>query len=324
MPDAASANTFDECGGDPASFVRQAFLALDGRRPLSQSEVDVYVELYQAAATLGDAPKDVVARAIMNRPEFADRWVEIVMDALHVQRLDIQTEAECWDNELRSTVSPALATAVRDHTAMQGGDGQPFTMLDLAKSSLALDDLSPIYRAQLFSLNSHPIPAANVGAVDAELARREDFGEHLRCQLPAPRRRVPRLPQQRDVGHRQRRSRARSPLAGTGARGEGRVRRVDRRQLAASRTRCSASTTSSITATRCRGAGARAAASSGRRRRSAWTSRMSTPSSRASRASARRCSTSRPRCRGASRRCAAPRSPAMRRSATPTPRSPGS
>ena len=176
MPDAATTNTFDECGGDPASFVRQAFLALDGRRPLSQSEVDVYVELYQAAATLGDPPKDVVARAIMNRPEFADRWVETVMDALHVQRLDIQTEAECWDNELRSSVSPALATAVRDHTAMQGGDGQPFTMLDLAKSSLALDDLSPIYRAQLFSLNSHPIPAANVGAVDAELARREDFG----------------------------------------------------------------------------------------------------------------------------------------------------
>lgn len=174
-PDAATDNTFDQCGGDAASFVRQSFLALDGRRPLSQAEVDVYVELYKAAETLGEQPKDVVARAIMNRPEFADHWTEIVMDALHVQRLDIQTEADCWDTELRSTVVPDLAAAVRDQPATQPGSGA-FTMLDLAKSALALDDLSPIYRAQLFSLNAHPIPAANVDDVQAELARREDFG----------------------------------------------------------------------------------------------------------------------------------------------------
>src|SRR5205085_12107261 len=66
--------------------------------------------------------------------------------------------------------------AIRDKAASTTGDGTSFTMLDLARSSLALDDLTPIYRAQLFSLVSRPIPAANVGAVQAELARREDFG----------------------------------------------------------------------------------------------------------------------------------------------------
>ena len=30
-------STFDECDGDAQSFVRQAFLALDGRRPKSQA-----------------------------------------------------------------------------------------------------------------------------------------------------------------------------------------------------------------------------------------------------------------------------------------------
>ncbi|MGE0546863.1 MAG: hypothetical protein AB7O24_23565 [Kofleriaceae bacterium] len=178
-PDAGDDNTdnsFDQCGGDPASFVRQAFLALDGRRPRSQAEVDVYVDLYTAADELGDDPKRVVARAIMNRPEFATRWTDVVMDALHVQRLDVQNEANCWDIPLRSQVTPELAIAVRDQTADVNA-GDTFTMLDLASSALALDDLSPIYRAQLYSLVSHPIPAANVGPVDAELARRADFGE---------------------------------------------------------------------------------------------------------------------------------------------------
>ncbi|MBL0218990.1 MAG: hypothetical protein IPQ07_34615 [Myxococcales bacterium] len=175
-PDGPGDNTFDQCGGDPASFARQSFLSLVGRRPKSQAEVKVYADLYQAAADLGDDPKDTVARAIMTRPEFSERWVNVAMDALHVQRLDIQSEADCWDEPLRSTVTPALAMAVRDKSAPQSADGTSFTMLDLARSAIALDDLSPIYRAQLFSLVSHPIPAANVGAVDAELARREDFG----------------------------------------------------------------------------------------------------------------------------------------------------
>lgn len=174
MPDAGP--TFDQCDADPAAFVRQAFLALSGRRPRGQAEVDVYVDLYASASELGDAPRDVVARAIMQRPEFTERWVDVVMDALHVQRLDIQTEASCWDDALRTTVTPALAAAVRDQTATQAGDGTTWTMLDLARSALALDDLTPIYRAQLFSMMSHPIPAANVAPVEAELARREDFG----------------------------------------------------------------------------------------------------------------------------------------------------
>ena len=168
--------TFDECAGGAASFVRQAFLALDGRRPRSQAEVDVYVDLYDQAVAQERDPIELVARAIMNRPEFAARWIDVVMDALSVQRIDIQGEASCWDQPARQAVAPALAAAIRDGRATGGGDGAPFTMLDLAASAIALDDLTPIYRAQLFSLVSHPQPAANVGRVEAELARRADFG----------------------------------------------------------------------------------------------------------------------------------------------------
>ena len=177
LPDANDTHTtFDHCDGDSASLTRQAFLSLLGRRPKSQAEVDVYVDLYASAKQRGDDPVDVVARAIMARPEFAERWVDSVMDSLHVQRLDLQSEASCWDGGTRAATTSALAIAVRDKPASQTADGQAFTMVDLARSAIALDDLTPIYRGQLFSLVSHPIPAANVNRVDAELARRADFG----------------------------------------------------------------------------------------------------------------------------------------------------
>jgi hypothetical protein len=169
---------FTECAGDPASFVRQSFLALDGRRPKSQAEVDVYVDLYEATKAAGKDPKEAVARAIMEQPDFAERWLDATMDAIHVQRLDVQNEAACWDTTNRATVDAGLATAVRSMAATTQGDGKgTWTMLDLAKSALALDDLTPIYRAELFSMVAHPIPAANVPPVEAELARRADFGE---------------------------------------------------------------------------------------------------------------------------------------------------
>ena len=167
---------FNACTADAPSFVRQAFVALIGRRPRSQAEVDVYVDLYTAAQTKGLDPKDTVARAIMAEPEFTERWTQATMDAMHVQRYNIQNEAACWDRPTRATVSAGLATAVRDQLASGAGDNATWNMADLASSALALDDLTPLYRAQLFSMMTHPIPAANVPPVDAELSRRADFG----------------------------------------------------------------------------------------------------------------------------------------------------
>ncbi len=167
---------YTACGGAPDAFVRQTFLALAGRRPRSQAEVNVYTDLYAAALVKGADAKETVARAIMAEPEFSERWIQQAMDALQVQRFDYQTEAACWDHGTRSTTSAALATAVRDQAASGTGDGAQWNMADLAASAIALDDLTPLYRAQLFSMMQHPIPAANVADVEAELARRADFG----------------------------------------------------------------------------------------------------------------------------------------------------
>lgn len=184
-PDAAvdAAVTPVSCDDTFDAFTRHAMLALAGRRPVSQAEVDVYVDLAEAveaeagAAADGSAGRAAIADAIMAGPGYADRWVEQLMDTLKVQRLDIQSQAACWGDARRASVTPALAASVRDADALGGdADGGAFTMLDLARSSVALDDVTPILRGQVFAMMALPIPAANVPPVEAELARRADFG----------------------------------------------------------------------------------------------------------------------------------------------------
>ncbi|HTM23533.1 MAG TPA: hypothetical protein VL172_23580, partial [Kofleriaceae bacterium] len=180
-PDAGG--TWRDCDAGDQAFVRSAFLAVLGRRPRSQAEVDVYVDLIEAArarlATVPDGPQPraLAVRALARQPEYLDRWTEIVMDALKVTRIEDQEQWACYGKRFRSDDGGDLAAFVRDNPPAGGGDGAGrFSMLDLARSALQLDDLSPIYRGHLFALVSRAIPAANVPRVEAELARREDFG----------------------------------------------------------------------------------------------------------------------------------------------------
>ena len=180
--------TYLECTGTDQAFVRQAHLAVLGRRPRSQAEVNVYADLMagvralavpDAGAVSAPDPREVVVRALLDQPGYVDRWTEHVMDALRVPRIEDQSQASCYGQSVRGrgVADGALAAFVRDHAPADGGDGDGgFTMLDLLRSSLALDDLSVAWRAHLFALVSRPSPAANVPPVEAELARREQFG----------------------------------------------------------------------------------------------------------------------------------------------------
>lgn len=174
--------TFDQCTSTPASFVRDASLALLGHRPRSQREVDAYVALYdqvaaaRAAGASTDEPRAVVARALLARPERIDRWTGHFLDALRVARIEDQSQADCYGSAALPAVGPDLARAVRDTPSTGPGTGAGFTMLDLARSAIALGDLTPLYRGHLFALVARPITAANVPPVEAELARRDDSG----------------------------------------------------------------------------------------------------------------------------------------------------
>jgi len=187
---------FTECDGSDQAFVRQATLAVLGRRPRSQAEVNLHADVMAGVRALSAAPeeedpdagpdpavpdpREVVARALLADPGFVDRWTEHVMDALKVPRIEQQSQRTCYGAAARAPdegiEDGSLAQFARDNDAREGDPGGRFTMLDLLRSSLHLDDLSIVYRAHLYAMVSRPIPAANVPPVQAELARREDFG----------------------------------------------------------------------------------------------------------------------------------------------------
>ena len=173
--------TWDQCDAAADAFVRDATLALLGRRPTSQHEVDAFVALYTAADAAHTAdptlptPRAVVAEALLAGSERGPRWTTHFMDALRVARVDDQSQLGCWSEARRPTIDATLATFVRDNPAEQSA-GASFTMLDLAQSAIAADDPTVIYRAHLYALVGRPLVAANVSAIEAELARRADVG----------------------------------------------------------------------------------------------------------------------------------------------------
>jgi hypothetical protein len=175
--------TYDQCDSDTEAWVKNAYLAIVGHRPRGQAEVDVYVALHDQIAALAEAdataidPKAAVAAAMAAEPGYLARWTSHFLDALRVPRVDDQAMEECYGERRRASPTDQLAAHVRDHPPTAAGPGGAFTLLDLVESALVLDDVTPIYRGHLFALVNFPIPAANVPPVEAELARREDFGQ---------------------------------------------------------------------------------------------------------------------------------------------------
>lgn len=164
------------CDAGDAAFVRTSTLAVLGRRTYGQYEVDEV--LAGATSSSENARRSAILDAVFADEEaYVDRWADAIMDHLRVPRMDDQEMGSCYGTRTRSDDAGALATHVRDNLANDPGDGGgAFTMRDLLESAIRADDLSPVYRGHLFAMMSRPIPAANVPPIEAELARRQDFG----------------------------------------------------------------------------------------------------------------------------------------------------
>jgi len=129
-----------------AAWAERATLLLWGRRPGSPRETAVLANL------VSQSDRESVARAMTRSPEFDARWLEFLYDALAVPRAGDRARSSCWGLALLpGDPGPELALHIRDSP---GRDLEPFgarfTMLDVARSALALDDVSVLYRAALF------------------------------------------------------------------------------------------------------------------------------------------------------------------------------
>lgn len=129
-----------------ATFAQQASLLVWGRRPLSFGEGDV---LGRVAASQG---RGDLVRAMARADEYVDHWVPVIYDVLRISRMGPRAEPACTDERLLDSDGPELAEFVRDEPPDGAAFGAEWTLLDLTRSSLRLDDMRPLLRANLMPL----------------------------------------------------------------------------------------------------------------------------------------------------------------------------
>ncbi len=134
-----------------ATFAREAIPVLLGRRPYGVDEVESVADI---AELLG---RDVAVNMLMKDTAFVDHWADALIDILQVQRfrqggLLASQDKTCWGEPTRANPDLAIAEWVRDHGPRDAGAPTPaWNMTDLLRSAIAIDDLSPLYRANLLT-----------------------------------------------------------------------------------------------------------------------------------------------------------------------------
>ncbi len=189
---------WQDCQGSDQAWVRRAIVAIAGRRPWGQGEVLAWTDAIAAVrrargykfndgAFTGTEvqwspavweARRIVALAMTELPSYRLRWTDFVLDALRVNRIETKAQLKCYTQPGDDYHDKGeLAGFVRDHTPTTG-DAAPsvFTLGQLVSSALRKDDLSVVWRANLFAMVAKPFEAANVGAKELERSRRQDFG----------------------------------------------------------------------------------------------------------------------------------------------------
>lgn len=178
-----------KCQTSDQAFVRQAITAVLGRRAYSQAEVDAYVDLIgqidaiEGVTDEANPPgsplrksRRVLLDVLFRDPQYKAFWTEVYRDIIRVQRVDQTNQAACYGTPQHAN-PVSVATYVRNNPASVGESaiGQ-FTMYDVLDGALQIDDMTPLYTANLFNMVSKTYDGANATEVVLELNRRSDFG----------------------------------------------------------------------------------------------------------------------------------------------------
>jgi hypothetical protein len=139
------------CQASEQAFVKRALHEVWGRKPRSIREVSILEDL---ATQLGRAElgRAKLVRLMTRSPEYVARWSHVIRDLLFINRVGERMHDECNISRFNADDRGQLATFVRDTAPGGAPAATPFTMLDLLESSLWLDDLSPVLRAQPFEM----------------------------------------------------------------------------------------------------------------------------------------------------------------------------
>ncbi len=159
-----------QCDAGDAAWVIRATQMLLGRKPYGMMEVNALADMVKATS------RAQVAKAMMATPEFSERWIQWLLDEMQIHRKGRRNHKQCFRQGLQDVTDASLATFVRDNQPQAAAFPSPFNMRDLLASSLALDDVTPAYRAHLFAMLVRPTSSCcNQTKLELDLLIRQDF-----------------------------------------------------------------------------------------------------------------------------------------------------
>lgn len=165
------------CDAGDHAWSARAVQVLTGRKPWSMAEVGVLVQLIKAS------DRATVAKALLQTPEAKSHWVERLYSLSHIYRSGHQVNAGCYQTTTPAGDSSELAKFIRDNPPTKAMPMPGATMADVARSAIALDDMSPWFDAQLFAMIGRPASfCKNVDEVEMDRLRRVGYGERFMAQ----------------------------------------------------------------------------------------------------------------------------------------------
>lgn len=164
------------CDAGDEAYVKKLIAFTQGRRPESIREVRLLVSMIEQLDMRGENGRRAVALGLMRGDMYLERWFTYLYEELRVNRTGDRRNDTCYDLDSGQGNNGDLAAFIRDNDATAQWNGPDFWMPDVVYSGLHLDDMSPIYRADLFARMSAPLIAGNVTPQELEEMRLTQYG----------------------------------------------------------------------------------------------------------------------------------------------------
>lgn len=167
----------ESCDAGDEAFVKRVIPLLQGRKPEGMREVQLLVSAIEQLDAKGQDGRAIVARGLASGDLYLNRWRTFFWEQLKINRFEMKSNYGCYSQMTGAADDDDLAAYIRDNDAQGSSFGPPFTMGDVMMSALRLDDLSPMYRADMFARMARPLSGANITQEEFEINARSNYGE---------------------------------------------------------------------------------------------------------------------------------------------------
>jgi hypothetical protein len=169
--------TEELCDAGDEAWVKRAIPFIQGRRPEGMREVRLLASAVQQLDAMDLPGRELVAKALASGDLYTERWKTYFFEKLRVNRSGDRRNYFCYGRVTDLAADPDLAAAIRDSDPRDPPAFTDFTMADVVYSAIALDDISPAFRADTFARMAAPVTAGNVSAEELEITNRTTYGK---------------------------------------------------------------------------------------------------------------------------------------------------